>query len=72
MRDKCEMKHHRCHICLDNLLDGQTHECSNMVRSAQCDGPHHSLSSECGKVVEYRSDLKNKLIMQYLLVNYID
>ena len=61
MRDKCELDYPRCRICLDNLIDGQTHECSNIVRCAQCDGPHHSLSSDCGKVVEYRSDLKEQV-----------
>ena len=32
-----------------------------MIRCAQCDGPHHSLSSECGKAVEYPSDLKEQV-----------
>ncbi|CAF2827771.1 unnamed protein product [Rotaria sp. Silwood2] len=61
MRDKCNGKYPRCRICLGNLITGQTHECSNTVRCAQCDGDHHSLSSECGKVVEYRSDLKEQV-----------
>ena len=61
MRDKCNGEFSRCRICLDNLINGQTHICSNTVRCAQCDGDHHSLSSECEKVVEYRSNLKEKV-----------
>ncbi|CAF3357989.1 unnamed protein product [Rotaria socialis] len=60
MRDKCNGEYSRCRICLDNLINGQTHVCSNTVRCAQCDGEHHSLSSECEKVVEYRSNLKEQ------------
>ena len=61
MRDKRELQHPRCRICLDNLTERQTHECSNIVHCAQCDGLHHSLSSERGKVVQYRSDLKEQV-----------
>ena len=61
MRDKMRDETSRCRVCLCNLIDGQAHECSNMIRCAQCDGSHHSLSSECGKVVEYRADLKEQV-----------
>ncbi|CAF3510028.1 unnamed protein product [Rotaria socialis] len=61
MRDKCNGEYSRCRICLVNLINGQTHVCSNTVRCAQCDGEHHSLSSECEKVVEYRSNLKEQV-----------
>ena len=58
MRDKCELENPRCRICLENLINDQTHICSNRARCAQCNGDHQSLSSECEKVVEYRSELK--------------
>ena len=61
MRNKCDLEHPRCRICLNNLIDGQLHDCSNIVRCAQCDGGHHSLSSECEKVIEYRSELKEQV-----------
>ncbi|CAF4464398.1 unnamed protein product, partial [Rotaria magnacalcarata] len=61
MRDKCNGKYSRCRICLDNRINGQTHVCSNTVRCAQCDKDHHSLSSACEKVVEYRSNLKEQV-----------
>ncbi|CAF1337379.1 unnamed protein product [Rotaria sordida] len=61
MRDKCEMEHQRCRICLDNIVNGQTHNCSNIPRCAQCNGDHHSLSSVCEKVAEYRSELKEQV-----------
>ncbi|CAF4597061.1 unnamed protein product, partial [Rotaria sp. Silwood2] len=61
MRDKCDLVHPRCRICLNNLMDGQTHDCSNVVRCAQCDGHHHSLSNECEKVAEYRFKLKEQI-----------
>ncbi|CAF4854146.1 unnamed protein product, partial [Rotaria socialis] len=57
----CNVKYSRCRICLDNFINGQTHVCSNTARCAQCDGEHHSLSSECEKVVEYRSNLKEQV-----------
>ncbi|CAF1411472.1 unnamed protein product [Rotaria magnacalcarata] len=61
MRDKCNGEYSRCRICLDNRINGQTHVCSNTVRCAQCDKDHHSLSSACEKVVEYRSNLKEQV-----------
>ena len=61
MRDKCNHEHARCRICLLNLVLGQQHECSNIARCAQCDGEHHSLSSECEKVAEYRCELKEQV-----------
>ena len=61
MRNKCDLEHPRCRICLNNLFEGQLHNCSNIVRCAQCDGGHHSLSSECAKVIEYRSELKEQV-----------
>jgi hypothetical protein len=61
MREKCNLEHPRCRICLNNFILGQTHECSNAPRCAQCDGSHHSLSSECEKVIQYRSDLKEQV-----------
>ncbi|CAF3408101.1 unnamed protein product, partial [Rotaria socialis] len=39
--------------CLGHMRD--------KFRCAQCDGYHHSLSSECEKVVEYRSNLKEQV-----------
>jgi hypothetical protein len=32
-----------------------------IVRCAQCDGPHHLLSNEYKKIVQYRSDLKEQV-----------
>ena len=61
MREKCEHEYPRCRICLDNLLKDRFHECSNVLRCAQCDGCHHSLSSECEKVTQYRADLKEQV-----------
>ena len=61
MRDKCVADHPRCRICLENLIEGQTHQCSNSFRCAQCGGDHHSLSSNCGKVVEHRTALKEQV-----------
>ena len=61
MRDKCVADHPRCRICLESLVEGQTHQCSNSFRFAQCDGDHHSLSSNCEKVVEYRTGLKEQV-----------
>ena len=61
MRNKCDLEQPRCLICLNNLIDGQLHDCSNIVRCAQCDGGHHSLSSECEKVIKYRSELKEQV-----------
>ncbi|CAF3694714.1 unnamed protein product, partial [Rotaria socialis] len=57
----CNVEYSRCRICLDNLINGQTHVCSNTARCALCDGEHHSLSSEYEKVVEYRSNLKEQV-----------
>jgi hypothetical protein len=61
MRDKCNLENPRCRIYLNDLIEDQTHECSNTVRCAQCDDPHHSLSSECEKLIQYRSDLKEQV-----------
>jgi len=61
MREKCNLENPRCRIYLNDLIEDQTHECSNTVRCAQCDDPHHSLSSECEKVIQYRSDLKEQV-----------
>ncbi|CAF1410055.1 unnamed protein product [Rotaria sordida] len=61
MRDICDLVHPRCRICLNNLIDDQTHDSSNVVRCAQCDGHHHSLSNDCEKVVEYRSKLNEQV-----------
>ena len=61
MRDKCNLDYPRCRVCLDSIIEGQPHECSNVSRCAQCDGPHHSLSNECEKVTQYRADLKEQV-----------
>ena len=61
LREKCNLDRPRCRICLASLIDGQIHECSNVARCAQCDGSHHSLSSECEKVIQYRADLKEQV-----------
>lgn len=61
LREKCNLQRPRCRICLASLIDGQNHECSNIARCAQCDGSHHSLSSECEKVIQYRADLKEQV-----------
>ena len=61
MREKCNLEYPRCPICLDGLITGKIHNCSNTARCAQCNGNHHSLSSECQKEIEYRSDLKEQV-----------
>ena len=61
MREKCRCDHPRCHICLDNFFKERMHECSNVFRCAQCNDGHHSLSNECEKVKQYRTDLKEQV-----------
>lgn len=61
MRDKCKLEHTRCRICLNIITDSQTHVCSNIARCAQCHGDHHSLSSTCEKVIEYRTQLNEQV-----------
>ena len=51
-RDKCQRRNARCRTCLDDLTDGQFHNCTNVPRCAQCDSNHHSLSSDCEKVAK--------------------
>ncbi|CAF1265197.1 unnamed protein product [Rotaria magnacalcarata] len=58
LRDKYELENPRCRICLEDLINDQTHNCSNRVRCAQCNGEHQPLSSECENVAEYRLELK--------------
>ncbi|CAF3919635.1 unnamed protein product [Rotaria sp. Silwood1] len=61
MRNKCKVEHPRCRICLNSINDHQTHVCSNIARCPQCNGNHHSLSSVCEKVLQYRSQLKEQV-----------
>ena len=61
MREKCNLEYPRCRICLDSLITGKIHNCSNTARCAQCNGNHHLLCSECQKVMEYLSDLKEQV-----------
>lgn len=61
MRETCQLEHPRCRVCLENIIEGQTHDCSNVYRCAQCNGQHHSLSSECEKVSTYRAELKDQV-----------
>jgi hypothetical protein len=61
MRDRCSIQNTRCRVCLEDLITGQVHTCSNIPRCAQCDGSHHSLTSQCEKIMEYRADLKTEV-----------
>ena len=61
MRNKCNLEKPRYRIYLNNLIDGQLHDCTNIVCCAQCGGGHHSLSSECEKVIKYRSESKEQV-----------
>lgn len=37
-----------CRLCLEDLSEAQTRECTNAVRCEQYDGSYHSSSVECG------------------------
>ena len=60
-REKCQLRTPRCRICLSDLTEGLNHNCTNIPRCAQCGNNHHSLSSDCEKVVMYRSELKEQV-----------
>ena len=61
MREKRNLECSCCRICLDSLITGKIHNCSNTARRTRCNGNHHSLSNECEKVIEYRPDLKEQV-----------
>ena len=48
-------------VCLENVIEGQTHQCSNSFRYAHSDNDHHSLPSNCEKIVEYRTALEEQV-----------
>ncbi|CAF1331268.1 unnamed protein product [Rotaria sp. Silwood1] len=61
MRNKCLAATVRCRICLQEVTDIQRHNCSQQPRCAQCDGNHHSLSSQCESIKAYKIQLKAKV-----------
>jgi hypothetical protein len=58
LRDKCKTPSPRCRVCLENLIENQEHNCSLQQKCAQCEGKHHSLSSQCQNIQQYRANLK--------------
>ena len=61
MRNKCQVTTPRCRICLQEINDIQMHKCSQQPRCAQCDGNHHSLSSQCESIKAYKTQLKEEV-----------
>ncbi|CAF4522711.1 unnamed protein product [Rotaria sp. Silwood2] len=61
MRNKCQAETARCRICLQEITDIQRHNCSQQPRCAQCDGNHHSLSSQCESIKAYKIQLKEEV-----------
>ncbi|CAM4851532.1 unnamed protein product [Rotaria magnacalcarata] len=61
MRNKCPTATARCQICLQEITDIQKHNCSQQPRCAQCDGNHHSLSSQCESIKAYKVQLKEEV-----------
>ncbi|CAF2735753.1 unnamed protein product, partial [Rotaria sp. Silwood2] len=61
LRDKCQASSARCRICLQEIAENQTHICSYQPRCAQCDGNHHSLSSQCQPIRTYKAHLKEEV-----------
>ena len=61
MRNKCQAAVDRCRICLQEITDIQMHKCSQRQRCGQCDGNHHSLSSQCEAIKAYTIQLKEEV-----------
>ncbi|CAF4634966.1 unnamed protein product, partial [Rotaria sp. Silwood2] len=61
MRNKCLATTARCRICLQEITDIQKHNCSQQPRCAQCDGNHHSLSSQYESIKAYKIQLKEEV-----------
>ena len=61
MRNKCQAASDRCRICLQEITDIRTHNYSQQPRCAQCDGNHHSLSSQCESIKAYKTQLKEEV-----------
>ncbi|CAF2096868.1 unnamed protein product [Rotaria magnacalcarata] len=61
MRNKCLDATARCRICLQEIIDIQKHNCTQQPRCAQCDGNHHSLSSQCESIKAYKVQLKEEV-----------
>ncbi|CAF4608858.1 unnamed protein product [Rotaria sp. Silwood2] len=61
MRNECLAATARCRICLQEITDIQRHNCSQQPRCAQCDGNHHSLSSQCESIKAYKVQLKEEV-----------
>ncbi|CAF4845021.1 unnamed protein product, partial [Rotaria sp. Silwood2] len=61
LRDKCQASSARCRVCLQEIAENQTHISSYQPRCAQCDGNHHSLSSQCQTIRTYKAHLKEEV-----------
>ncbi|CAF2773670.1 unnamed protein product [Rotaria sp. Silwood2] len=61
MRNKCLATTARCRICLQEITDIQKHNCSQQPICVQCDGNHHSLSSQCEPIKAYKIQLKEEV-----------
>ena len=61
MRNKCQAASDCCQICLQEITDIRTHNCSQQPRYAQCDDNHHSFSSQCESIKAYKTQLKEEV-----------
>ncbi|CAF3042381.1 unnamed protein product [Rotaria sp. Silwood2] len=61
IRNKCSAPTARCRICLQEITDIQRHNCSQQPKCAQCDGNHHSLSSQCESIKAYKMQLNEEV-----------
>jgi hypothetical protein len=66
IRNDCHAQQ-RCKWCLIDFVNNEQHQCSNVLRCAQCDGAHHSLDSNCTEVKNYKIQLKQQV--EYALQN---
>ncbi|CAF1224506.1 unnamed protein product [Didymodactylos carnosus] len=61
LRDVCTILTLRCRICLGNF--GPNHQCSNVLKCANCQLEHHSLDPRCDVIRRYRTELNKAVNM---------
>ncbi|CAF1167921.1 unnamed protein product [Didymodactylos carnosus] len=61
LRDVCIILTQRCRICLGNF--GLNHQCSNVLKCANCQLEHHSLDPRCDVIRRYRTELNKAVNM---------
>ncbi|CAF4408241.1 unnamed protein product, partial [Didymodactylos carnosus] len=61
LRDVCTILTQRCRICLGNF--GPNHQCSNVLKCANCQLEHHSLDPRCDVIRRYRTELNKAVNM---------